>query len=307
MRHLRKEIPGLFSGKVLEIGAGTGFISSSLSTYSETVEVFALDYDKYTVEKLMPLVQWSLGAETKKMVRVIGSYNKMQAEDNTFDTIVAVGSMHHSEDVRATFNECFRVLKPGGKFIVSDYVLDNHLRQEEFNGMMDMPLNECDVQSILDGQNNTKVKTNRTISEHGRPSYTYLSAAFDAGFNINANFFDATTQSGGYLGLVCRYAKALYLSIMNKKLLVEEKESRVFGYDVFGNVKSFSLLNKVAYPFYAKNKPGFLSLLLRGQNSSKPIYDNMVLILEKPIISDEPQFKYKFKNGSAYIFPVNLT
>jgi len=42
-------------------------------------------------------------------------------EDNTFDTVYSFGVLHHTPDTIRCFTEAYRVLKPGGEFIVSLY------------------------------------------------------------------------------------------------------------------------------------------------------------------------------------------
>ena len=93
MRQIRKANPDIFKGKVIEVGAGTGIVSSTLSNFSEIEQMHCLDYDEHTVENLMPLVQYSLGADTAKMTRIVGSYNNMEAADASYDTVVAVGAV----------------------------------------------------------------------------------------------------------------------------------------------------------------------------------------------------------------------
>jgi ubiquinone/menaquinone biosynthesis C-methylase UbiE len=51
---------------------------------------------------------------------VEGDAQKMPFEDNTFDGIFSNGSLHEWTQPRRILNELFRVLKPGGKYFVSD-------------------------------------------------------------------------------------------------------------------------------------------------------------------------------------------
>lgn len=300
MRQLRMAIPSLFEGKVLEVGAGTALVSCAISHFEEIDELYTLDYDEYTVENLMPLVQWSLDAKTQKIKRVVGSYNSMDIKDDSFDTIVAVGSMHHSEDLNATMRECFRVLKPGGTFIVSDYALTGSLTQEEYAVMIDLPKNESDAARVEKGASIEGMLTNKTISEHARPAFLYQAAAFNAGFTVDCTFFDATKDNGGSF---LRAARRLRESIRGGSFYQKSHKERVLGYDVFGNVRAFKMTEKVRYPSYAKKAPSLLSLLLFGERAGQPIYDNMVLLLKKA--SDKPKsIEFQYQKGRSYKLPV---
>lgn len=303
MRQMRAAFPSLFKGKVIEVGAGTGLTSCEISTFDETEVVYCLDYDEYTVENLMPLVQSSLRANVNKIKRVIGSYNNINVIDNYFDAVVAVGSMHHSEDIQATMAECFRVLKPGGNFIISDYALTGSLSQEEYNVLSELPLNENDAINFEKNGNNNGMATNASISEHERPYYLYLAAAFNAGFNITATFFDATKDNGGVLGRLWRRTKE---SIRTAKFYEDKSNNRVHGYDKFGNVRAFSLANRLRYPSYAKDAPSLINLIFTGDYAGKPIYDNMVLKLQKPI-NTERRIEFEYPSGKRYCFPVQLS
>ena len=302
MKQVRQAIPGIFSGKVLEVGAGTSIVSCMISKFKEVTHVSSLDYDSYSAEKLMPLVQWSLDAETSKMTRVIGSYNSMKCADGEFDAIVAVGSMHHSEDIIATMKECFRALKPGGHFIISDYVMTGSMTQEEYWAIMDKPVNEEGAEQLLSGVDRSKIQTNRTISEHARPAYVYQNAAFTAGFNISMHLFDATTDSGGKLARLWRKINS---SIKGQKIFESHSQKRELGYDCFGNVRAHSVNNEVNYPYYADGVPSLLALALFGDSAGKPVYDNMVLILEKPH-SEGLKIPYRYRNGKLYHFEADL-
>lgn len=299
MRQLRAAYPTIFRGKVIEVGAGTGLTSCEISHFDETDEVYCLDYDNNTVENLMPLVQRSLRANAHKIRRVIGSYNNMDIVDNYFDAVVAVGSMHHSEDLDATMSECFRVLKPGGSFIVSDYALTGSLSQEEYAVLTKLPLDEKDASKLEETGSVAGMRTNETISEHERPLHLYLAAAFNAGFNVKATFFDATKDNGGHLLRVWRRVREVF---KKGHFYSDVTSKRTLGYDSYGNVKAFGLSPAIRYPSYAKEAPGLFNLIVRRDNAGKPVYDNMVLVLQKPEKANK-RISFQYRSGKLYHLP----
>lgn len=296
MRQIRQANPDIFKGKVIEVGAGTGIVSSTLSNFPEVEQMHCLDYDEYTVENLMPLVQHSLDAATTKMTRIAGSYNNMEADDASYDAVVAVGAMHHSEDLAATFLECFRLLKPGGYFIVSDYALTNDMSQHEYSMLMNKPISDEEAQKYFDSGSLDGVCTNKSISEHMRPLFLYQAAAFNSGFNVNTYIFDATTQSGGHLKRIQRYRRT---AALGDNLFQQGTAKREHGYDGFGNVRSYSMDSPVYYPVYASHKPPLPLLVALGDRAGKPVYDNVVMLLQKPLGNKET-YRYRYKTGKVY-------
>lgn len=296
MRQVRAVNPSTFSGTVLEIGAGSALISSQLSKLPEVKSVLSIDYDPYTVQNLMPLVQWATEADSSKITRVIGSYNKLDLNDGSVDTVVAVGAMHHSENLDDTFSEAYRVLKPGGLFVISDYALTPTLTQSEYSALIKRPVHSTDAQKMVAGVNDCQVPTNQSISEHPRPWFSYQSSAFNAGFNINNYIFDATKESGGLLRLISRYLKS---NIRKSKMFITKNESRIHGYDNFGNVKAFDMNLPIMYPYYAQKKPSLLGMLMKPNAAGNPVYDNMVMILEKPS-NDHSITDFIYPDGFSY-------
>lgn len=302
MRQLRKANPDIFKGRVLEIGAGTALISCQLSLFLETREIYALDYDEYTVTNLMPLVQWALDADVAKIRRVVGSYNEMNIDTDSFDAIIAVGSMHHSENLEATMRECFRVLKPGGKFIISDYGLTSGLTQQEYSAWINLPKAEKDAALLEKGASSVGMRTNKTISEHARPVYIYQAAAFKAGFNLTTTYFDATKDNGGSISRLWRRARE---SFKPAPFYKSKDKSRTHGYDKYGNVRAFSLVPEIRYPAYAKRAPSLFNLMIAGDHAGMPVYDNIVMVLEKPVKQTSP-IAFKYPTGNVYHLPVEL-
>ena len=96
--------------KVLDVGCGAGRLTKFLK--NEGADVYATDIS----EEMLKIVQ--------KKVAGVKAYqapmNKLPFEDNTFDIVTAAFVIVHLETLEASFEEVYRVLKPGGFFIVTN-------------------------------------------------------------------------------------------------------------------------------------------------------------------------------------------
>jgi ubiquinone/menaquinone biosynthesis C-methylase UbiE len=181
------------SGRILEIGAGSGWCSSLLSKEKEIEELYVLDYDGYSVRTLIPMVAKNLDADEDKMRLVVGSYNNIKTEDNFFDFIISIGAIHHSENLYKTFEECKRCLKPGGFLIAIEHCHPNSYSIEE-----EMTDNETliDTQRAknLYGDSSLKIKA-KDNSDHNYRIAEFEAAAYQAKLNILPYIFSTDGET----------------------------------------------------------------------------------------------------------------
>jgi len=230
-------------GRVMEIGAGTGWCSAVISRLPAVSEVFALEYDPYCIQTLIPRAHAALEAETAKVRRVLGSFNTMKCDAGSFDLVVSIGALHHSENLAITLAESFRILAPGGWLIASELCAPNGVTQQEQWLKENTPVNGV---------------TWRDTSNHYYRVCEYEAAAFAAGFDTHAFAFDATTASGGRIAQLRRKARE-YLrgdAMFRRETGVDQGYSR-----------------DAAYPYFARDAFG----------KKPPLYDALVLFLQKPV------------------------
>ena len=99
-----KALSNLIGNTVLDLGSGTGAAFDQLLNYETT----AIDPDKKMLE---------LNAFENK---VLGSAENLPFEDNCFDNVFCSFVWRNVSDTNKALNEVFRVLKPGGKFVLLD-------------------------------------------------------------------------------------------------------------------------------------------------------------------------------------------
>lgn len=89
---------------VLDLGSGTGASYHLLSKYKVT----ALDPD----EKMLKLNQFS--------TKVVGHAENLPFEDESFDSVYSTFVWRNIDSVDLSMSEIYRVLNPGGKFVLLD-------------------------------------------------------------------------------------------------------------------------------------------------------------------------------------------
>jgi len=115
--YLKKYIARAIDGQenVLEIGLGYGsvgnYIARKVSNYS------GLDISEGPVKMMNNRMNFD-NLNGKAMV---GSALSIPFEDNSFDSIISLGCLHHTGNLECAIEEVYRVLKPGGRCLVMIY------------------------------------------------------------------------------------------------------------------------------------------------------------------------------------------
>jgi len=118
--------------KVLDVGTGTGLLAIGLAKGIPGVEVIGLDLSDVVLELARDNVQKSEGLLRVSFEK--GDAEDMPFEDDTFDLVISSNTLHLIKSPIKMFNEIHRVLKPMGRFFVSDFrrnwlgIFTNHVR-----------------------------------------------------------------------------------------------------------------------------------------------------------------------------------
>ena len=120
MKGVREEIAGGASGRVLELGAGTG---ANFAYYgASTQELFAIEPDPYMLERAR-----RRASESGRPIDLRQApAEEIPFEDASFDTVVSTLVMCSVSDPRRALSEARRVLKPSGKLRLFDHVRYDH-------------------------------------------------------------------------------------------------------------------------------------------------------------------------------------
>lgn len=100
-----------------DIGAGTGFMTEIL--LENELNVIAVDHS----EEMISVLKQKFGENTL-LSFVLADAEQMNILSNSVDYVFANMYLHHVEDPQSAILEMTRILKPGGKLIITD--LDAH-------------------------------------------------------------------------------------------------------------------------------------------------------------------------------------
>ena len=107
----KKAVSNLIGKSVLDLGSGTGAAYEQLLNFETT----AIDPDIKMLE---------LNAFDNK---VLGSAENLPFEDNSFDNVFCSFVWRNVSNTNNAMNEVYRVLRPGGKFILLDMTRPKNL------------------------------------------------------------------------------------------------------------------------------------------------------------------------------------
>jgi ubiquinone/menaquinone biosynthesis C-methylase UbiE len=123
---------GATSGKVLDVGTGTGRLAIEFARGIPDMEVVGLDLSDVALELARDNAQesgvpWRVSFER-------GDAEDMPFEARTFDLVISSNTLHLVGNPVMMFDEIKRVLKPEGRFLISDFrrswlgILTEHIR-----------------------------------------------------------------------------------------------------------------------------------------------------------------------------------
>jgi len=160
MRRLRLWTPH-FSGKsVLELGCGTGLNTAHLAESAQAVT--AIDLSTRML------------AEAAKRVRAdhvdflcLDLLAGLPFEDSSYDVVVETLVLEHVSDLGSVFTEVFRLMRPGGQFLMSELHPYRQLRGKQAR------LEAADGSEIL-------------IEAHRHSASAFVNGALEAGFTVSS-------------------------------------------------------------------------------------------------------------------------
>ena len=109
---------GITQGCALEVGPGPGYLGLEWLKKTQDTTLKGLDISPDMIALAERNAQAYGLADRVQYVHSSG--DKMPFGENAFDAVFTNGSLHEWAEPKKTFNEIWRVLRPGGKALISD-------------------------------------------------------------------------------------------------------------------------------------------------------------------------------------------
>jgi ubiquinone/menaquinone biosynthesis C-methylase UbiE len=104
-------------GSVLDVACGPGTLSAAIAKTAREVVAFDL-----TPQMLKKAAQRCAEAGTKNVTFREGTATELPFGDAAFDAVMTRLSVHHFDRPGRVMSEIFRVLRPGGSFVIADVI-----------------------------------------------------------------------------------------------------------------------------------------------------------------------------------------
>jgi len=124
-----KELPGKLDhvlrhvglrprGTVVELGAGTCWLSATLARDPGVERVIAVEFSRHRLERLAPVAIAAVGAPAAKIERRRADFNAPGLPDCCGDLVVTDAAFHHAADPDHLAAVAYRLLRPGGTILL---------------------------------------------------------------------------------------------------------------------------------------------------------------------------------------------
>ena len=167
-----KLIPNVYNkikGIGIDLGGGVGCISSTLAKNPKVEKIFCVELVEDVVKLCQPIVKKQiLKDQYEKVVSVVGDYNFLELPDNSADFALSWDAMHHSQDLVITLQECKRVLKKDGIFMIIDRAHNNSTSDEEIERILNITYDKEFLK-----KNYSKLDEKLTRKENGEHEYRF--------------------------------------------------------------------------------------------------------------------------------------
>ncbi|PWD99458.1 class I SAM-dependent methyltransferase [Marinilabilia rubra] len=145
--------------QIIDIGAGTGFITQALASYAPEATFEALDIEPVMVEEMEKSLPKNSNIRPLLMER-----NKIDSPDESTDVVVMINLFHELNKPHKLLREVKRVLKPGGKLLIIDWA--KKPEASESGPPMDHRIDEATITSLMIEADFSNILTTDDFTDH---------------------------------------------------------------------------------------------------------------------------------------------
>lgn len=106
--------------RVLDVGGGTGQAYVSFFQYPETIDYYLLDPNVRLLHDHFIRIYPNL--TRLKLKHIVAHAEYLPFKDETFDVLLNISAIDHLDDYKKFIEEAFRVLRPGGKILITSHL-----------------------------------------------------------------------------------------------------------------------------------------------------------------------------------------
>ncbi len=128
---------GITQGHALEIGPGPGYLGLEWLKLTQDTRLTGVDISP-DMQALAERNAQAYGLAARAQYQ-LGSCDHLPFNDNFFDSVFTNGSLHEWSNPGRAFDEIWRVLKPGGRYFISDLRRDTNRLVRGLLGMSVQP------------------------------------------------------------------------------------------------------------------------------------------------------------------------
>lgn len=116
---------GIMQGHALEVGPGPGYLGLEWLKNTSGTQLTGLEISANMIAMAQNNAR-DYGIDAQRVMYVQGNAMNMPLDSNRFDAAFSNGSLHEWERPKDVLCEIARVLKPGGRFFISDLRRDSN-------------------------------------------------------------------------------------------------------------------------------------------------------------------------------------
>ena len=167
-------------GSVLDVACGPGILSAAIAKSAR--DVVALDLTPQMLTKARQRCS-AAGLNLNNVAFREGNAAELPFADNTFDAVVTRLSVHHFDRPDRVMSEIFRVVRPGGSFVMADVISSEVAAESELQNAIEILRDPSHVRML--------------------PGSELTSLVEEAGFAIESQTtWDKPREFGEWMGIV---------------------------------------------------------------------------------------------------------